>query len=721
MPRAGLTLILLLLMPFVLGARTAAEVRLEGLTTHESPGQSRLVLDFTAIPAYRVENSGQRVDLILPGTTVSSTWRGQTEDGRVIKVLFAKKRDDLIVSFLLRQPPARILATTESPRRLVLDLFWQQPPTRTAIAFQVPGLPTMQKDRTSATVKPASKYSGNWEQFFREYRTPLVLQVPLRYSLPSLPTSAAASPAGTAYLESHAMAAGDPYQAKIFLQEVLADLDERHPLLPYCRLLRAEIALTTGAFNEAATLLEKGSNSWPAAIGNLRRARLATALAKTGRTEEAIQAFRALGNPLAALVGHPFSLESAAALFFARGEYVTAADLYRALAGELADPAQAALARFAWAVSADLGGAHNLATEGLKQLKATSSQEAGQRAWLKLLDHGVLTGREAEYPAAITGYGDLARQAALKGLREEAAFKQVLVLAWSGQQERSVQHLQEFLRNFRGGVLRADAEALLVELLPPVIRNLVARGEDLQAVVLVEQNRQLLMNGELGWNFLLDLASAFDRLGLPERASRIYLFMLDGPRRDADKEMLYLPLVQRFWEREEYLQAGNYAGQYLERYPQGKDRAQVFRWRLRALRETGRLPEAAGLLKSSGVPWDRDVELEAARILTAVEDYRLLSEIAGRREGRWEPAPEALLLQAEALRETGREARALPFYRRLMEDEAFADQASFRYAQIQLAQGEKKEALKILTRLVETGKNQLWRKLAEETLRAAAV
>jgi predicted Zn-dependent protease len=699
-----------------------AEIRLEGVTTHENPGQSRLVLEFNSVPAYRVENSGQRVDLILPGTSVSSTWRGQTEDGRVIKVLFANKKDDLIVSFLLRQPPARILATTESPRRLVLDLFWQQPPTRTAIAFQVPGLPTMQKDRTSATVKPASKYSGNWEQFFREYRTPLVLQAPVRYSLPPLPAGAAASPAGAAYLDSHAMAAaGDPYQAKIILQEVLGNLDERHPLLPYCRLLRAEIALTTGAFNEAATLLEKGSNPWPAAIGPLRQARLAAALAKSGRTEPAIQAFRALGNPLTALAGLPFSLESAAAVFFAKGEYATAADLYKALAERLADPAQQALARFAWALAAGQAGARDSAIEGLKQLKAASSSpEAGHRAWLKLLDHGVLTGREAEYPAAITAYGVLAEQAALKELREEAALKQVLVLAWSGQQERSVHHLQAFLRNFRGGVLRADAEALLVELLPAVIQNLVVRGEDLQAVVLVEQNRQLLMNGELGWTFLLDLASAFNRLGLPERASRIYLFMLDGPRRGADKERLYLPLVQLFWEREEYLQAGNYAGQYLERYPQGKDRAQVFRWHLRALRETGRLPEAAGLLKASRAPWDRDVELEAARILTAVGDYRLLAEIAGRQEGSWEPAPEALLLQAEALRETGREARALPLYRRLMEDEAFADQASFRYAQIQLAQGEKKEALKILNRLVETGKSQLWRKLAEETLRAAA-
>jgi len=108
MPRSGYLLILLLLMPLTLDARTAAEVRLKGVSTDESPGQSRLVLDFTSLPEYRVEKSGQRVDLVLPGTTVASGWRSQPEDGRVIKVLFAQKKDELIVSFLLRQPPARI-------------------------------------------------------------------------------------------------------------------------------------------------------------------------------------------------------------------------------------------------------------------------------------------------------------------------------------------------------------------------------------------------------------------------------------------------------------------------------------------------------------------------------------------------------------------------------------------------------------------------------------
>jgi tetratricopeptide (TPR) repeat protein len=268
--------------------------------------------------------------------------------------------------------------------------------------------------------------------------------------------------------------------------------------------------------------------------------------------------------------------------------------------------------------------------------------------------------------------------------------------------------------------LRAEAEALLAELLPPVIQDMVARGEDLQAVVLAEQSRQVLMSGGMGWAFLLDLASAFNRMGLPDRAGRIYLFMLDSPRKDADKEALYLPLVQSFWGRDDFLQAGHYAGQYLERYPQGRERTGVFLWRLRALGKTGQLAEAAGLLRSSGIPWDMAVELEAARILSALGDFRQLAELAGRSEGKWSPVPEAVLLQAEALREVGREARALPLYRSLLEEETFADQAAFRMGQILLAQGEKKEALKILSRLVETGKSSLWRGLAEET-RSAAV
>ncbi len=307
-----------------------------------------------------------------------------------------------------------------------------------------------------------------------------------------------------------------------------------------------------------------------------------------------------------------------------------------------------------------------------------------------------------------------------KELREEAALKQVLVLAWSDQQERGVYLLQEVLRNFRQGDLRTEAEALLTELLPKVIQDQVARGDELPAVVLVEQHRQLLMNGELGWNFLVDLAGAFHRLGLPERASRIYLFMLEGPRRDADKEALYLPLVLLFWERDDYRQAEAYAGRYLERYPQGKERATLFLWRLRALRQTGRLAEAAALLQSPGVPWDRDVELEAARILTAAGDDSRLCALAEAPANGWEPAAETRLLQAEALLRRGDRTRALPFYQSLRQEEDFAEQAAFRCAQIRLAQGEAGEGLKILRQLVETAKSPLWRKLAEETLRATA-
>lgn len=722
MPVIRLLILILLLMNFAPEVRADVDLRLEAVTTTEGQEQTRIVLDFLSLPAYRLETSGQRVDLILPGTTISSSLREKSENGRVIKVLFAKKREELIVSFLLRQPPARILTATEGARRLVLDLFWQESSTRTAIAFQIPGVPTRQKGQPVATMKPSSRYTANWEQFFREYRTPLLLAAPLRYSRLPLPAGAAAQRLGQVYLQSIALAtAGNPHQAKILLQDAQSAAEKSPSLRPFYRLLRAEIALATGAFNEGLRLLEKDDNLWPLAFTSIRQARTAAALSKIGKGKPTRQVFLSLVPLPLVLTGDAFLLESAGGVFFASGDYDSAAACYRGLEETLVEPAEKALANFAWAQTIYLGNGRSLGIERLQQLKETfSPQEAGNRAWLQLLDHGVLTRREAEYPTAIAGYGVLAEQSPVQALREEAAFKQAVVLAWSGQSERSVRQLQDFLRDFRAGNLRGEAEALLAELLPAVIQNLVARGEDLQAVVLAEQNRHLLLSDGMGWAFLDDLASAFTRMGLPERAGRVYLFMLDSSRQDADKEPLYLPLVQSFWDRGEFLQAEYYAGQYLQRYPRGRDRAALFLWRLQSLVKGDQRVEAARLLRLPAVPWDLAVELEAARILSATGDFRQLAALAGRAAGRWTPAPETELLQAEALREVGREAQALPLYQRLREEEAFADQAAFRTAQILLKQGEKKAALKILSRLAETGRSPLWRRLAEETQRAAA-
>ena len=73
-------------------------------------------------------------------------------------------------------------------------------------------------------------------------------------------------------------------------------------------------------------------------------------------------------------------------------------------------------------------------------------------------------------------------------------------------------------------------------------------------------------------------------------------------------------------------------------------------------------------------------------------------------------------MRAEALFRSGRGEAALPLYRHLENLDAFADQATYRMAQVQMATDDHEAGLKLLQVLAEKAKSPLWRKMAIETL-----
>ncbi|HKL26741.1 MAG TPA: hypothetical protein VJ910_10990, partial [Desulfuromonadales bacterium] len=165
-----------------------AETRLMQVERGDSLDSLRLKFTFNEIPDYEIEESGQRVDVILKNTVPSPDLRTLKEDGRLIKVIFAQKTKDLVVSLLLRQVPARALIQPKaSPSRLLLDLFWEQNPGRPAIAFRIAGLPTPRAEAATAEVRPASRYAGQWQQFFKDYFLPIDIPGSLQLSLTAWP------------------------------------------------------------------------------------------------------------------------------------------------------------------------------------------------------------------------------------------------------------------------------------------------------------------------------------------------------------------------------------------------------------------------------------------------------------------------------------------------------------------------------------------------------
>lgn len=775
----------------------AADTSLLGISKGGGIASAQLVLEFSALPVYRMSSSGQRLDLLLSKTTAAARLGQLPEDDVIVKVLLAQKGQDLMVSFLLRRPPSRAQVTTlPGQNRLAIDLNWDvsQGVARPAIAFSVPGLPGARSHGATAVLEVRSAYAGRWAEFFRDYRSPLEIAVPLRHQLPALPdypfrlaggelgttleTLALATdwsktlgalraltpkvpPGGEgeahflalqaealirtgalpqaaellkrlldaplpaalserlSYLQAFALAAGGRADlARSVLGSPATRFGASGPLRPYRALLSAELALAAGDGRAALTALELDDLSWPEGLRSRRERRRADALARSGQTDAALALYRPLLDPSTELAVCAFSLNQAAKAFAAAGDERTAQRLYAQLGSDLGlDGATRALAQVAEAyLLIRLDEEQKARTIFWKQVDSPYA-EAAARSRLKLFDFDVLGGGEVERRRASAAYGEVAAGAALRGLREEAALKQALTLYLSKDLDGSIAAAGRFIRDFSSGPLASEGKALLREVLPLQVAALIANQDDLQAVVLVEQYRALLVNDTLSGPFLLELGRATTRLGLFERACKVYLYLLDAAAGRPEEEGYYLPFLETAFDRGEYELVRTYGLRYLTRFPKGKERARAFYLQLRAMQQGGDMEGAAALLQSSQRPKDDALEVLATEIFWALGRYAEVAACFGAAtQGTVSGPPEGLILKAEALCKLGREGEALPIYRQLMGQEKFADQAAFRYAELRLRKGERSEGLKTLRRLAEEGKDPLWRRLAQESL-----
>lgn len=781
-------LVVLLLFP---GLVSAAETKLLGISRGGTVS-TQLLLELSALPAYRLTTSGQRLDLLLSNTSAVGSLGRLPEDDVVVKVLLAQRGPDLMVSFLLRRPPTLAQAATlPGVGRITIDLSWDQVQNtaRPAIAFSIPGLPFARANGATAGTGVRSAYAGRWEAFFREYRSPLKISVPLRHQLPALPEYPFRQAGGELGIALESLAQGGDWakamsglqqlapkvpaggegeahflalqaeallrtgtgeQAKGVLKRLLAGplpapLQERVAYLqafaqaatgradlarsalaastdsrlrPYALLLRAELALATGDARSALAALDGSDVSWPEALQSRRERRRADALAGSGDGAAALASYRQLLERPQELAACAFSLNQAAQVFAGAGDDRSALKLYAMLGADLSlDGGTRALAQVAEALLLIQLGEEQRAKTILWKQVDSPYVEAGGRSRLKLFDFDILAGGEMERRRASAAYGEVASSGAQRSLREEAALKQALALYLANDLPASIAAAGRFVRDFGGGVLAPEGQALLREMVPQQIASAIANKDDLQALVLVEQYRSLLVDDAMTGPLLLELGRATTRLGLFERACKLYLYLLDSAAGRPEEENYYLPFLETAFDRGELDLLRTYALRYLTRFPKGKDRARVFYLQVRAMQQSQDLEGAATLLKSPQRPKDEALELLATEIFWKLERYAEVASCFGGPSQQPVAGPAAgLILKAEALCKLGREAEALPIFQQLMSQEEFADQAMFRYGELRLQQGNRREGFSTLRRLAAEGKSPLWRKLAEESL-----
>mgnify|MGYP001330006292 CR=1 FL=1 len=526
-------------------------------------------------------------------------------------------------------------------------------------------------------------------------------------------------PVRVGYLTAYAQAVGgQPFVAQLTLQQLLSEFTEKEPLIADVYLLAAETAIGSKQYQQALDYLQDEKLNWPEELLPIVELRIADALSGQGKLEDAVAAYRQLGSEEGLFEYYPASCALAAGSAFRRGDYEFAERLYRKLAEQLKDQPGADLVAFAIGVSAYKAGNIDWGVIGLQ--KATldwPGTEGGDRAELRLIDHRLITGDDFALAKAATEYGQVGQRASTRLVREEGRFKRALALYLLAEYRESINDLMRFRREFGSSKLRRETDLLLLEQLPIVVKSLLQQGKELEAVVLVEQNRQLLLRGGFSEEFLHDLADSFENLGLYSRASRVLLYLYDGAKNEKQRQPLYLPLARAFFKQGEFAKVSEYADRYLKKYPRGKDSGALFGLLLDAFAKQDRNDELLAWLGRKDRPSSPELEARAAWIYWQLQRWQEVIDCLEkvRRNGAELEVKEMALL-AEAYCRLRQNSAAEKIYRQLQTDPDYSSQARYRLAQLLLRQEQRSAALNLLQQLVDEDEGSAWNKLAQDLL-----
>ena len=506
---------------------------------------------------------------------------------------------------------------------------------------------------------------------------------------------------------------GEPLQSFHELETLTAKLAAATPFGGSLEMLLAELALAGNRPAEAEQLLARPAVAADASLQELRALRRADILAAR-KSEGALAAYRELAARSTLIDTAPLSLAHYAGLLYRAGEFAEAAERYQQLADQLTSDRLKGLALFRQAMCRlHLPGSEHKAEQGLLQVAdAFPATEGGIRARMKRLDLDYVEGRIAPGETA-AAYGELAQTASTVPLRLEAAFKLALVTARMGDHAASVDQLMTLRREFRTGDLRVEAEALLLEQLPGLLRDLVARKDYVRALVLAKQNRNFFVRGWIEPDLLLAMARAYGELGLTDKAAQTYQYLYEVLP-EAGQERIHLPLIQALFAAGQYLQVEEFADRYLLRHPAGADGPAIRLLKVRALYASRQLDRALAVLDAPGTEPSSELERLRARIHFDRQEWPRVIELLSRPETRPRLDDEATLWLAEACFQADRNDCAAPLFSDLAERTADNEQARFRLAQLRLRADKPAEALNLLRKLAEEGKDPLWTRLARE-------
>ncbi len=766
-----------------------------GMEINKGLSSIEIIFDFKELPQYRVDVSGQRVDLIMSGTSFSSKFERIQENEDIIRILYHESPEESVISLLLKGIPEDVnSSTSDEDSQITLDISWPEvsQSSRPAIDYDIDSDLHFDNHKATARRYITSKYSGNWRKFIEEFEWPIELTPSRNYFFPEFPcymgsnpdagldksilengyrgywnraleslkeakkTSSAAKMdllrliecdlsirqgqfetakkvsdelMGTeekkslqqwfAYVYGYSLAmTGKKYRAYYELRDLCQDVAKNNDLRSYGRILLAELALATDRYKEAFRFFsEKREGSQY--IQKIFRLRRADCLYQLAREQKALEWYQSLSPCKHFLETHPRSLAAMARLVYKKGLYAKSYVYFSLLSKANTSLQERSLALYWAAVSLYRQGKTTLSRQYFQNtLEEFPGTEGGLRARMKLNDICFLREKN-DWQTVFSEYQDIAGKAAeYRDIREESVFKGILALYEANKKKEAVELLERFLRDYAGGKLRPQAEALMVEVLPDVVRRLVDRKKYFQAMVLVEKNRELLITSPLSLKFLTSLAKAFFESALFDRAEKVYSYVLAGADTNEVKDDIFLLLIKTLFEKKEMDRVVDYADRYCNQYPDGDNLIEIYLYKVRALRVQNKKRRALRALLEKERPVSDRLDRITGQLLFDFKKYNRVEDYMSRgMDPNWKTVDESMiLLRAEALYRARSFPEALTYYNYLIQKNSFADQAMYRRGRILYKMGQDRKSFNVLQRLVEKGNRPMWKKLAREFL-----
>ncbi len=509
----------------------------------------------------------------------------------------------------------------------------------------------------------------------------------------------------------------DPYLAYQEFLELDPLISPKNPLAPYFLLSKIEAALTTKDAPALNSLLLSYNVALPAEVAEKVTIRQADYWYLIDKPIQAFASYRLLLGAQV-LDRMPWSLAGLSNTLYDQKEYELASKFYRKLAALVADKQSLGLVNFRKSM-ADLKfrGQATLVDNFSQIENSFPGTEAGYRAAMKKTDLLYLADR-AWGAGAMENYRAIAREVTMRPIREEALLKQAVIHAQLGENDQAIEIIEKLLREFLTGNLRTVTQALLIDILPERIKALVNEKKYMEALVLAKKNRFVFDNNWVDKNILVEIAEAYNRIGIYDEAQRLYLYLIEISSVE-QKENYYLPMIRATFDHGNFNLVDQYAARYFYNYPKGEYADDILFLRLQALVADGRIGEAIKLMPER-YPRTKEFYEFAAMLYFRSEKYEKCIEILDNLKGITpEFSRQQQFIYAESLYLTGRFTEAMEGFAKIDRTNEFYEQSLYRLAQFARNNGDEKKALTLFKKIVETGKDSHWKKYAERELRFA--